>query len=154
MKVHIAKWPGGVHTLELHPGTTISQALEVARTEWPDVSFEGSMRVNHQPVDGAMVLTEGQTVILADNIKANQTAVTLRKIPGKDSETSLTFSGPSSIGNILASANEPQVTGGPIGDVEGYTIRLDGVEVNKDSTIPDDGATHRIFLSTKLKGNR
>lgn len=144
MNISVVKFPGTAVSLEIEEGSTVGQALALVAQERPSMDLTGEIRVNNNTVSENTTLYSGQKIIITKKIKGN-TMITVKvsKFPGATVEVA-TESG-SSVDSVIALASNDLG-----GDVEGYTVKLNGETVAGSATVTDGS---RIILTKKIKGN-
>jgi len=141
--VQFLKFPGRVLDFTVEDGSTVKDLLDLVKADNPEADVTGEPRVNNCTVNNDRILNEGERVVIAKKVKGNQSKAKVQKFPGRGVEVEIE---PNSTVKDAIDASRLE-------DVEGYQIRMDGVEVEDNKIIPDDGVVHRIILTKKVKGN-
>jgi len=141
--VELLVFPGRITSYSLDDHSTVDDLVRVARSENPGANFNGEIRINNSIVSGSRTLYGGERVVITKKVKGNQITVKIQKVPGRNVELSLNPG--SSVNDAIAAAD--------LGDTTGYQARLDGVEVERNATMPNHGGYYRIILTKKVKGN-
>ena len=135
MNIKIGTLPGRIETLAFE-ATTVKDAIEAA-----GLSVEGrDVKVNGRSVtDLNTELHDGDTVILARQVKGNVVTARVGSLPGVLAEVALEDG--STVSDALEQAGK---------SADGYEIRMNGSRASLSDTVPN-GAT--VLLTRQVKGN-
>lgn len=142
--VELLKFPGRIMSFSLEDNSTVRDLIDVATSESPGLDISGEKRVNNRAVNDSTRLYDGDRLVITKKVKGNQVSIKVTKFPGR--AVDLMLDEGSSVQDAIDQAN--------LGDVSGYQARMDGVEVERNRVIPDDGSVHRVILTKKVKGNK
>lgn len=152
MKIEIVKFPGRVYEFEVESGSTINDIVALAQRENVDFAVDGGdITFNNSSASLGTRLYNAGRIVIAKRVKGNQIDARIAKFPGRS--FSFMVDHGTTIGQLINLARNPE-SGEGIGDTDGYEIKLDGRVVSESDVLPDSGATQRVVLFKKVKGNK